>query len=518
MTSSVWRGALILTGAAIAVKIMSVLYRIPYQNIAGDLGFYVYQQIYPFFAGAVFLAAYGFPAAISKLVAVRLAERRTGGAEEVFVRSFLVLAVFSGAVFVLLFGGAPWISNVMGDSRLAGPLKTVAFSFLFIPPIAVIRGFFQGNDQMSPTAVSQLFEQSVRAALIIGLTVYVVFHGMGPYSAGMAAGIGSSAGMAAASVVLIVYAFRNRVLFCQKGEVISFAAMVKVLTVDGLAFSVSSLGLVLFLLIDTFTVVPLLGTSLSEARVQMGVYDRGYPVVQLATAAAISFTLAFVPEMARAHARGDREFVREKSRLAIRLCFAFGAAGVTGLALIVRPFNIMLFQDASGSQTLALFGVTMLFSMIAMTTAGLLQALGETRRTFYHTWIGLILKGALNFILIPAFGIFGAATATVLAFAVIAGLNGLTLHKRTEAFFALSGSGRKLLAALLLMAGVVAIWQYGWASLFPGLESRLFASIKALGAVVAGAVAYLLALLRLGFFSKTELAAFSKGEKTKRSA
>ncbi|HEX7065154.1 MAG TPA: polysaccharide biosynthesis protein [Bacillales bacterium] len=518
MSASMWRGALILTGAAIAVKIMSVLYRIPYQNIAGDLGFYVYQQIYPFFAGAVFLAAYGFPAAISKLVAVRLAEGRTGGAAEVFVRSFLVLAVFSSAVFVLLYGGAPWVSEVMGDKRLAGPLRTVAFSFLFIPPIAVIRGFFQGNDRMSPTAVSQLFEQSVRAALIIGLTVYVVFHGMGPHAAGMAAGIGSSAGMAAASIVLILYAVRHRGLFGRKGRAISLSVLVRALAVDGLVFSVASLGLVLFLLIDTFTVIPLLKASLSEARVLMGVYDRGYPVVQLATAAAISFTLAFVPEMARANARGDREFVREKSQLAIRLCVAFGAAAVTGLALIIRPFNIMLFQDASGSATLAWFGVTMLFSMIAMTTAGLLQALGETRRTFYHTWIGLILKFVLNLCLVPVLGTFGAATATVLAFAVIAGLNGLTLHMRTRAFSSLSGSGRKLLAALLFMAATVAIWQYGLTVLFPGLEGRFLASIKALGAVAAGATVYLFVLLRLRFFSKTELASFSRTEKTRRSA
>ncbi|HEX6923154.1 MAG TPA: polysaccharide biosynthesis protein [Bacillales bacterium] len=518
MSASVWRGAMLLTGVGVAVKVMSAVYRIPYQNIAGDLGFYVYQQIYPFFAGAVFLATFGFPAAISKLVAARLADGDNGGASRIFTQSFFVLALFALFVFALLYGGAPWISEMMGDGRLTGPLRTVAFSFLFLPPVAVIRGFFQGNHSMMPTAVSQLFEQSVRVALIIGLTVYVALQGFGPYKAGAAAGIGSSAGMAAAAVILTLFAFRQRDLFSRKGSGIAFLPLLKILSYEGLAFSVTSLALVLFLFIDTFTVVPLLGTSLFEARVLMGVYDRGYPLVQLATAAAMSFSLAFVPAMARAKVQGDWKFVYEKSEFAVRLSAAFGMAAIVGFALLARPVNIMLFEDDSGSGTLAWFGVTMLFSMIVMTTAGILQAIGETRRTIHHTWIGLVLKLALNLCLIPWIGTLGAATATVLSFAVIAGLNGMALQRKTGAFSFLFAARLKLFVALFLMAASVYVWQFGMAQVFPVLDGRLFATVVALGGTAVGAAVYLFSLLRIGFFSKSELFSLSNAEKTRRSA
>lgn len=44
----IWQGAVVLALAMVIVKILSVVYRIPYQNITGDTGFYVFQQVYPF--------------------------------------------------------------------------------------------------------------------------------------------------------------------------------------------------------------------------------------------------------------------------------------------------------------------------------------------------------------------------------------------------------------------------------------------------------------------------------------
>src|SRR3954449_6735107 len=62
-------GTLILTFAALLIKVLSAFYRIPFQNIVGDVGFYIYQQVYPFYGLAMVLATTGFPVVISKLYA-----------------------------------------------------------------------------------------------------------------------------------------------------------------------------------------------------------------------------------------------------------------------------------------------------------------------------------------------------------------------------------------------------------------------------------------------------------------
>ena len=63
------RGAVILSCAGLAAKILSAFYRIPFQNIVGNTGFYVYQQVYPIYGIGMTFALSGFPVYISKLIA-----------------------------------------------------------------------------------------------------------------------------------------------------------------------------------------------------------------------------------------------------------------------------------------------------------------------------------------------------------------------------------------------------------------------------------------------------------------
>src|SRR5699024_8867194 len=68
-TKKVVRGALLLTIAGLISKVLSATYRIPLQNLTGDIGFFTYQQIYPLIGMTMIIGLYGFPVAVSKLVA-----------------------------------------------------------------------------------------------------------------------------------------------------------------------------------------------------------------------------------------------------------------------------------------------------------------------------------------------------------------------------------------------------------------------------------------------------------------
>lgn len=73
-SKSIIKGVALLSGVALLAKILSAAYRIPYQNLAGDLGYYVYQQVYPLYGIVVVLAMYGFPVVLSKQRAELLAQ------------------------------------------------------------------------------------------------------------------------------------------------------------------------------------------------------------------------------------------------------------------------------------------------------------------------------------------------------------------------------------------------------------------------------------------------------------
>src|SRR6185312_14482570 len=93
------KGASILTISAIIVKLLSAVYRIPFQNLVGDKGFYIYQQVYPFVGIFIVWTSYGFSAAVSKLMAD---SKSRGEAKAKLFIAFNFLTIVSIAFFVCL--------------------------------------------------------------------------------------------------------------------------------------------------------------------------------------------------------------------------------------------------------------------------------------------------------------------------------------------------------------------------------------------------------------------------------
>src|SRR3954469_12285012 len=132
------KGAFILSIAALIVKVLSAAYRIPYQNIVGNIGFYIYQQVYPFYGIVLTLSTLGFPIIISKLIAEKEFSKK-----DILAASFLVLSVCSIVMFTGLFSAADWIADTMGDPHLTSLLKMISFYYLLMPFMAILRGYFQ---------------------------------------------------------------------------------------------------------------------------------------------------------------------------------------------------------------------------------------------------------------------------------------------------------------------------------------------------------------------------------------
>lgn len=106
------KGASILTVSAIIVKILSAVYRVPYQNLVGDKGFYIYQQVYPFVGIFIVWTSYGFAVAVSKLLA---SSRSPGQAKTMMRIAFVYLLLLSLTFFGVLTGFAPFFAEAMGD-------------------------------------------------------------------------------------------------------------------------------------------------------------------------------------------------------------------------------------------------------------------------------------------------------------------------------------------------------------------------------------------------------------------
>lgn len=521
----IWKSALILTIAGIITKILSAAYRIPFQNIAGDIGFYIYQQVYPFYGIALILATYGFPVIISKLIAEQMEEKK-GAPFKVLLVAFVFLSIFFIGLFLILYTGAEKISYWMGDMELSVPLKVVSFSLLFVPILSVLRGYFQGQNNMTPTAISQIGEQSIRVTTILVFTYFLLTNGYSGYIGAAGAVFGSITGGFCAVIILFYFWTKmgknHKFIFSLSVKGTSTntnsLSIIKAITVQGFTICIGSLFLILLQLVDAMTLYSELVSSgdfsLNEAKVAKGIFDRGQPLIQLGTVVATSLSLTLVPLISSAKVRNDFAYIKEQVQLSIRVSVIVGLGATLGLIAIIKSTNYMLFTNTSGSYTLAILAITILFSSIVMTSAAILQGLGKTLAPAYFVLIGVVCKIILNYIFIPYFGTIGAALATVAAYLLttVFHVRALTKMLHVQLF---SGYTRKALFAGVCMIIILFSYQLLLHELFhlPETGSRLFATFQSLSAVMIGGFIYILIVVKTNVLSEEELSLLPFGSK-----
>src|SRR5699024_505731 len=198
-------GALILTIAGIISKVLSAMYRIPLQNLTGDLGFYTYQQVYPIIATVMILSLYGFPLAVSRLTAERLGNGQSLSFRNYFFPIFIILFFINGMIAFLLFVAAPNLANWMHDDHLTTALQLSAVLFLLIPFLTLFRGVFQAELHMKQTAYSQIIEQIIRVTIIIVSALFIFNGKIAVRSIAELGVLSSIVGMSVAIIVLAVF-------------------------------------------------------------------------------------------------------------------------------------------------------------------------------------------------------------------------------------------------------------------------------------------------------------------------
>ncbi|MFB6469333.1 oligosaccharide flippase family protein [Cytobacillus sp. Hz8] len=522
-SNQVFKGTFILTIAALLTKILSAVYRVPFQNIVGDVGFYIYQQVYPFYGFALSLATYGFPVVISKLyIEYGNHKDRTELKKLIFITA-LLLSLFGLGMFLVVFFGSDWIALQMKDPQLSVLLKVIAFIFLSFPIVSLFRGVFQGEGNMVPTAVSQVSEQLIRVATILIASPLLLYHGYSLYVVGGGAFFGSIIGSGTAVIVLLSFW-----LYQKKTFKIHLQSMVrtiqfheikvigKLLLMEGLAISISSLLLILLQLADSLNLYSLLvhvGMEKEAAKELKGIYDRGQPLIQLGTILATSMSLSLVPMITSDKLANKTELLLDKVRLSLKISIFVGIGGTVGLYSIIKPTNLMLFENTQGSHVLAIISFLILFASMIMTLSAILQGLGNAIFPAIVIVSGFFVKYGFNILFVPLYQTLGAAIASVLSFVFIF----ILLYIRLSKYFQDSLMNWKLYVqigvAAVCMKLVLDCYLLVTDFLYQFGHDRMIALVQALSAVCLGGCVFVIVALKGGTFKEEELYFLPLGSK-----
>ena len=196
--------ASVLAAASLIVRFIGFLYRLPLTALIGDRGNAIYSAGYYIYTFLLILSSAGLPAAISRLVSTRIAKGEYRNAQKIF-RVSMIFAGAAGAIGMLvLFFFAEPIAKMVDSPNSVYCLQTLAPTLLIVGVMSVYRGYLQGMNIMTPTAVSQIFEQVFNAVFSVYLAWVLVKQSIPLGAAGGTAGTGIGA-LAGLIVVMIFY-------------------------------------------------------------------------------------------------------------------------------------------------------------------------------------------------------------------------------------------------------------------------------------------------------------------------
>ncbi|MFW5445642.1 putative polysaccharide biosynthesis protein [Aerococcus urinaeequi] len=528
------QGAAVLTLAALVAKVLSAIYRVPIQNMVGNEGFYVYQQVYPIYGIGMTFALNGLPSFIGKQVALQNNHKQN---KSLLKRYAVIVSVFALACFALIYFGADWIAAMMGDGLLAPVIKSVSFMFLLMPGLLLSRGFMQGRNLMTPTAISQVAEQFVRVAVI--LTVAFIFsrmqlNGANPDVYQMGFWTMQSAWIAAtaASIVMAYYLlnYRDKAMYQdflaghyglgQASETddtgLSWTKLTKNFVTEGFVICFFSALLVFYQLIDAFTVYDQLvdnGIATAVAKDMKGIYDRGQPIVQLGMVVATSLATSFLPALVLMK-KGDRKQAGEFeiiSRQYLQVTLFLATIITGGLISIMPQLNHFLFASSAGSEVLMVYVMMVIFASLVLGQNNILQAQGQWYKAGIAFMVGMLVKGIFTASLVDFLDTAGAAWATNLGLvAMIIYLN-WTLPKEVR----LVKWGRVAFKAGLLAVLMVAvnfILAYLWHQVLGIAPERLIDTLLMGIQIFVGVMLTMVYLRKDPILSQVDWETLPKGE------
>ncbi len=506
-------GAFLLALAALASRLVGALYRIPLYPILGKEGMGLFQMAYPIYGLILTLSTTGVNIAISKLVAERDAKQDIRGIAVVFRTSLWLLGISGFLLSVGLFASSAFIANnVARDPRAVMSIAAISPAVFFVSLMSAYRGFFQGQQRMAPTAVSQVLEQMIRVGTMFVLSLALLPRGIQFASAGATFGAvtGSVFGL---TYLVWVYSKDESlprlslpVLPGTKTE--QPLEVVRRIVQIAVPISLSTAILGLMQLVDLALVPGRLqasGLSYEQATALYGQLTGGaVPIMNLPTVFTAALQVSLVPAIAQAVAIHDYSRARSRVLTALRLTFLLLIPASAGLYILSTEIPAFLYKDPGVGPALAALASGALFMSVQQTTSGALQGLGYLHVPVRNLLTGALVKIAITYVLtpLPGLGIRGAAYGTVVGFLVASSLNVTALSLRLGSIMDFVG----MLGKPIMAAGVMAICVR--ASYNALLTVTASGGIATIGSIAIGGGAYALVLMLIGGVRAQDITVF----------
>lgn len=473
------RGTAWLTASNFLSRLLGAFYIIPWYAWMGthaEQANALFGMGYNIYAVFLLISTAGIPVAIAKQVS----KYNALGQEETsyhLLRKILKLTSILGLIFAaIMYLGSPLLAAWSGGGEdLVRVMKSLSWALLIFPSMSVLRGFFQGFNNLKPYAMSQIAEQIIRVIWML-LTAYIIMNiGSGDYvNAVVQSTFAAFIGMIASVLVLVVFLWREgkwQAIFAGNTNDVTVDTQALILETikEAIPFIITGAAIQLFQIVDQMSFINTMTSFTSYSNKDLQILyaflsSNPNKITMILVSIATAIAGAGIPLLTENFVNKDKKAAAQLVVNNLQMLWMVLFPALVGAIILAEPIYT-LFYGAPSNTALWLFVgalIQVIFLALYSLLAPMLQALFEPRKAILYFVYGLVVKIVLQIPFIYVFQAYGPLISTVIGLAVPIVLMYRRIHEVTG--FNRQGLRRSILLMTLLaliMGVVVAIAAYG---------------------------------------------------------
>lgn len=406
-------GAFIATLGIIIVKVIGLLYVIPFNLIIGEQGGALYGYGYNIYNLFLSISSAGFPFAISKLTSEYSALGLKKAVYDTYKIATRIVFILSLVIFLILFIFAPQIGKlIIGEvtggntyEDIAYVIRMVSFAILVIPFLAVTKGYLQGHKYIAPTSISQIIEQIVRVVVILvgSYLTIKVFNGKLRTAIGIAMS-GAFFGGLSAYIYLKIKIKKSKILNekVEDNSGVSLAEIVKKILKYSIPFIIISLVYNLYNTVDMIlvsrTMNDILRFPVSVTESVVSVFTTwGVKLNSILLAITTGLTTSLIPNIVISYTKGNMNDVNNKFNKALQCILLIIVPLTIFLSMLVEPVWTLFYGNSTyGPIVYKIFVFSALFGGFYSIVVNTLQGLNKYKLVIITVFIGLLINTILD--------------------------------------------------------------------------------------------------------------------------
>lgn len=567
------KGAAILTVSMVIVKLFGLLDKILLANIYGmfgdsasSIGLGLYSNAFEVFNVIFTVATGGLPIAISRLVSQNMAQKRYKDVKLVHRISVPLFSIVGIICFIIIIGASvPYATFVIKQPYSIPAMICLAPTVLFGCVASIYRGYFEGQRNMFPTAISEVIEAGVKLLAGTFLAYFIIVWGMDSYNNNGTFLWFTFSSSAEAEKTILSYSVAGAIIGISLGSILSFLFIFLKYKIggDGIPKEYYQNSIEARAKRDTFivickTAIPIatgtlvmsLGSLIDQIILQnvllniatqnpdalysqysqyysddvffqqpitihtslLGCYSSAITLMQLVNSVTQVFGSSATPNVTSAWTKGDKTELKRSINTVVRMTMMFTLPMAFGLCVLAHPIMGLIYSDRAlvdiGGNVLTLMGITTIFTAAITPVCSMLNAIGKVKLPMkIYTMCMLIKIGTTwMFVSIPEINIQGATTGSLIAYAISFVVGMYLLIKNSKVVPDFFGTTVKPLIGSVF-SSATAFFINMW------LNNIIPQRISTIISVLAAIVVYFIVLLLMKTFTSTEIKFLPKGEK-----